>query len=356
MLSIVTPAFREAGNLAALHARLVAALGTLPLAWEWIIVDDHSPDATFAVIEQLAANDSRVRGLRLSRNSGSHQAIACGLAHANGAVAAVLAADLQDPPELLPELLAQWQAGAQVVWATRRSHARPGALDRASSRVFHALLRRLDGLAGLPASGADFFLIDRVVIDALAGFRERNANLLALIAWMGFRQASVPYDKGPREQGRSGWTLAKKLALAVDSITAFSYRPIRWMTYAGGFTALAGFGYAAFVAWLAVDGQPPSGWASLMVVVLVVGGMQMLMLGVLGEYVWRALDEARRRPRTMVESATPGVMGVPGVPTVAVAGRARLGACRTWGVESDLQPTIPKSDRLLAVVAGERKL
>ncbi len=329
ILSIVTPAFREADNLVVLYTRLVHTLDALAFDWEWIIVDDHSPDATFTVISRLAASDARVRGVRLSRNSGSHHAIACGLMHARGDVAAVLAGDLQDPPELVPELLARWREGAQVVWATRRTHAKASAVGRWTSTLFHAVVRRLDGLEALPATGADFFLVDRLVIDALAGFRERNVNLLALIAWMGFRQEAVPYDKGAREHGRTGWTPARKLALALDSLTAFSYRPIRWMTYAGVATALTGFGYAAFVAWHALAGSPPLGWSSLMVVVLVVGGLQMLMLGVLGEYVWRALDEARRRPRTLIEAIT-------------------LGADVTNTLDTERRPR-------LAVVAGDRR-
>ncbi|MBI5719989.1 MAG: glycosyltransferase family 2 protein [Burkholderiales bacterium] len=309
LLSIVTPAYAEAGNLEALHARLTAVLraageGGTAVDWEWLVIDDHSPDDTFAVIERLAAADARVRGLRLSRNEGSHRAILCGLQHARGAAAVVLAADLQDPPELIAHLLAPWHAGAQIVHGVRRTHPGRSAFERLSGTLFHRLTRRLTGIRSLPATGADCFLLDRVVIDALAAFSERNVNLCVLLAWLGFREAHVTYDKAPRRAGRSGWTLAKRVTLFVDTVVAFSHAPLRAMSVLGACTAVAGFAFALYVAALALLGQPPLGWASLMVAVLVLGGLQMLMLGVLGEYVWRALDEARRRPRALVESAT----------------------------------------------------
>ena len=323
MLSIVSPAFREARNLPSLRTRLCDVLDTLGMEWEWIIVDDHSPDETFAIVERFAAADRRIRGLRLSRNCGSHQASACGFAHARGDAVVLLAADLQDPPELIPQLLEHWRAGAQVVWAARRTHPGTTRMDRAGGRLFYALLSRLEGLPKLPPLGADFFLIDRVVVDALARFSEQHASLFVLIAWLGFRQVSVDYDKHPRLHGRSGWTLRRKIKLAIDTVVAFSYWPIRCMTAVGLATALAGFAWAAVVVVNALRGAPPSGWASLMVAVLLLGGIQMLMLGVLGEYLWRTLDEARRRPRALIEAATIPPLARPLVAAVAASDRAR---------------------------------
>jgi glycosyltransferase involved in cell wall biosynthesis len=304
VLSVVSPAYREADNLEALHARIASALDGHGIDWEWVVVDDHSPDGTFDVLRGIAAADARVRGLRLSRNEGSHAAIAAGLAHVRGAAAVVLAADLQDPPEVIPALLERWREGAQVVWAARREPPPGPVLARACSRLFHGLLRRTAGLEGLPRFGSDCFLLDRIAVDAIARFGERRANLIALVHWMGFRQAQVPYDKAPRTAGRSGWPLARRIEVAIDSVVAFSVRPIRWMSAAGAGVALAGFAWAAWVVVNALAGSPPSGWSSLMIAVLGIGGLQMLMLGVLGEYLWRALDEARRRPRALVEAAT----------------------------------------------------
>jgi dolichol-phosphate mannosyltransferase len=296
-LSIVSPAYNETGNLPLLYRRLVKALSPLGLAWEWIVVDDHSSDETFAAIQALASDDSRVRGVRLARNSGSHAAIRCGLAQARGQAAMVLAADLQDPPELAPDLVARWREGAQVVWAARAASLGAG------SRLYHLLLGRISHSPS-PAYGADVVLLDRVVLDALAQFGERHNSLFALIAWMGFRQETLRYRKQPRHSGRSGWTLGKKIALLLDSVTAFTYAPIRWLSWVGFSIALAGFAYAAIVVGNAFTGRPPSGWSSLVIVVLVIGGLQMLMMGVLGEYLWRALSESRRRPAFLIEETT----------------------------------------------------
>lgn len=304
LLSIVTPAYHEATNLPLLHERLRGVLDAQGVEWEWVIVDDHSGDETFAVASDLVRQNPRVRCLRLARNFGSHAAIMCGLQHATGDCAAVMAADLQDPPETLPALLGPWREGAHVVWATRDRREGEKSTTLGFSRLYYLLMRRMVGLTSMPAGGADFFLIDRRVIDALRQFNEQNVSLFALITWMGFRQTSIGYDKQARLHGRSGWSFRKKLKLTIDSITSFTFLPIRLMTYVGFATSFAGFAYAAVVIVNAIAGQPVQGWSSLMVVVLLFSGLQMLMLGVLGEYLWRALDESRRRPRYLIEEVS----------------------------------------------------
>ena len=304
LLSVVTPAYNEAANLPLLYGRLAQVIGALGMAWEWIVVDDHSADDTFGVIGRIAEADSHVRAIRLARNFGSHAAITCGLHQARGDCAVVMAADLQDPPETIPALLAQWRGGAQVVWAVRAQREGETARTVAFARLYYLLMRRVIGMRELPATGADFFLLDRWVMDAFRQFSESHVSILALIAWMGFRQTSIVYDKQARVHGQSGWNLGKKLKLVVDSVAAFSYLPIRLVAVVGFIVAIIGFLYAGLVMVNALAGRPPQGWASLMVVVLVVGGIQMLMMGVLGEYLWRALDEARRRPRYMIEAVT----------------------------------------------------
>jgi len=306
LLTVVTPAYNEAQNLPVLYDRLRAVLEGLDLDWEWVIVDDHSADDTFAVIGDIAGRDPRVRGIRLARNFGAHAAVTCGLHYARGDCAVIMAADLQDPPEMLPELLAEWRAGAQVVWAVRARREGEKLSTRASARLFYLLMRHLVGFRDMPATGADFFLLDRRVVDALRQFGERNISLIALVTWMGFRQATITYTKRARLYGRSGWSLGKKIKLAVDSITSFTYLPIRLMSCLGFVIALGGFLYAILVIVNALTGHPPPGWSSLMVVVLVIGGIQMLMMGVLGEYLWRAFDEARRRPRYLIEAMVSG--------------------------------------------------
>jgi polyisoprenyl-phosphate glycosyltransferase len=299
MISIVTPAFNEAANLPALYDRLVAAMREVGGDWEWIIVDDHSRDDTFAVIEALALRDARVRGFRLSRNSGSHVAITCGLHQVDSDAAVMMAADLQDPPETLATMVARWRQGAQVVWATRR--VQPGeASHKGFAALYYWMMRRLVGMSEMPARGADFFLLDRVVVDAFRRFSERNVSVLALITWLGFRQEFVEYDKQPRLSGQSGWTLARKIKLVVDSITSFSDFPIRFCTYVG----LALLVCSLVLVIFAVVLLPQLGGGVLLLLSLIVGlaGLQMIAVGVVGEYVWRALEESRRRPPYLIEA------------------------------------------------------
>jgi dolichol-phosphate mannosyltransferase len=302
LLSIVTPAFNESANLPHLYERLRRAPSPLGVAWEWVVVDDHSSDATFATIAGMARNDPRVHGYRLAKNFGSHTAIVCGLEQAKGDCAVVMAADLQDPPETLPQLLQQWRAGAQVVWAVRAT--RPGGTlsSRLFGRLYYGLMRHGIGIKQMPSTGADFFLIDRCVIDTLARFREKNASIFALVTWMGFRQTTITYTKENRLHGRSGWTLRKKLKLVLDSLICFSSFPIRVMSYLGAVIALCGSVYTGVVIANAIAGRTPPGWASLMAVVVVLGGLQLSMMGVLGEYLWRALEESRRRPPYWLEA------------------------------------------------------
>ncbi len=299
MLSIVTPAFNEAPNLLALYDRLLAVMATLGDEWEWVIVDDHSSDDTFSIVEALSMRDARVKGLRLARNSGSHVAIACGLHHVEGDAAAMMAADLQDPPETLRDMVNRWRGGAQVVWAVRRE--RPGAPAHAGfATVYYWIMRRMAGMTDMPARGADFFLIDRVVIEAFRLSSERNTSVLALIMSLGFRQEQVEYDKQARAAGSSGWTLGRKVKLVVDSVTAFSALPLRLCVYAG--LALGAFSVA-----LAAIGIPllPSLGAGLLFVLAAIFGLaalQLIAVGILGEYLWRTLHEARRHPAYFIEA------------------------------------------------------
>jgi len=299
MLSILTPAFNEAANLPALYDRLVETMRVIGGDWEWVIVDDHSRDHTFAVIEALALRDARVRGFRLARNSGSHVAITCGLHQVEGDAAVMMAADLQDPPETLTAMVARWRQGAQVVWATRS--ANPG--DRSHKRfaaLYYWVMRHMVGMKEIPARGADFFLIDRVVVEAFRRFSERNVSVLALITWLGFRQEYIEYDKQPRRVGQSGWTLSRKIKLVVDSITSFSDFPIRLCTYAG--LALMAASLVLLVGAIAMLPQLGGGVLFLLFLIVGLAGLQLLAVGVVGEYVWRALDEARRRPPYLIEA------------------------------------------------------
>ena len=299
LISILTPAFNERANLPALHDRLAAVMAAQQAEWEWIIVDDHSADDTFAVIERLAAANPRVRGVRLARNSGSHVAITCALHHAAGDAAALIAADQEDPPEVLARMIERWQRGAQTVWAVRRRLH--GTLHhRAFATFYWWAMRHLVGFRDVRPTGADCFLIDRIVIDAFCRSHEHNISVFALITWLGFRQEYVEYDKQPRTAGRSGWTFARKVKLVVDSIVGFSALPIRWCVYSGA--ALMAVALVAGVAGLLT--LPTLGAVVMLLVSLIIGlaGLQLAALGLVGQYVWRTLDDARGRPLYAVEA------------------------------------------------------
>jgi dolichol-phosphate mannosyltransferase len=215
-----------------------------------------------------------------------------------------MAADLQDTPETLPLLLKEWQEGAQVVWAVRARREGEKASKVAFARLYYFIMRHVVGIKELPSTGSDFFLVDRRVVDAFCQFKESNVSILALFTWMGFHQETIIYTKQAREHGRSGWSLRKKIKLVVDSITSFSYLPVRLMSIVGFVVSMVGFLYAGIIIINYLSGNRVEGWSSLMVVLLVIGGFQMVMMGVLGEYLWRALDESRHRPMYLIEAKT----------------------------------------------------
>ena len=301
MISIVTPAFNEAANLENLYARIADTMGRMGESWEWVVVDDHSRDETFAVLRRLSAADGRVRGIRLARNSGSHVAIACGLRIATGDGVVMMAGDLQDPPETIAAMLDRWRRGAQVVWAVRRS--RPGDRSHAGfAAIYYWIVRRIVGLREMPPRGADFFLADRRVVDAFLAYPERTTSVFNQLTWMGFRQEHVEYDKQPRAAGASGWTLARKIRLVIDSVTAFSNAPLRWCAYVG--VAMLLVALVLTVAGIALLPELGGGILIVLAVLFGLSGVQMVALAVVGEYVWSALAEARRRPQYVVEAAT----------------------------------------------------
>ena len=284
MISIILPAYNESGNLRALHARLAAVAAGMPDEdFEFVFIDDCSADETPVILEGLHRDDPRVHIIRLARNCGSHAAVAAGLAHCTGDCAVMLASDLQDPPELLPRLLEQWKTGYKVVWAARERREAETLGTRLFSRVYYFLMNTLTDVRQ-PPTGADVFLIDRLVIDAFNQAPEKNTSVYMLIAWLGFPQTQISYVKEARLSGVSKWTFSKRFKTFFDSLISFSYLPLRFMSLTGVACAVLGMLYGMLVFFNAVTGRVPNpGWASLMVVVLVLGGFQMAMLGVLGE-------------------------------------------------------------------------
>ena len=303
LISIVVPVYHNARSLPDLleEFRAVAARNQAD-DFEFIFVDDGSRDDSFAVLEALAANEQRMKVAKLSRNFGSNPAIMAGLSLAQGDAVAAIAADLQDPPALLHDMIACWRDDHKVVIAARRGRGDPFPTSLLSD-TFYRLFRRY-AIRSMPARGFDFFLIDKQVCALIDQIQENNAYLMGLILWLGFEPHVVHYDRLAREKryGQSMWTLGKKLKYFIDSFVAFSHFPIRISTALGIAFSLLGLIYAAWVIYARLAlGISAEGWASLIVVVLIAAGVQMLILGIIGEYMWRNLDETRRRPRFIIE-------------------------------------------------------
>ena len=307
-ISIVVPVYHNAPSLSELHGRFTDLANRNPDdTFEFVFVDDGSRDDSFAVLTDLAAQDARVRAVKLSRNFGSNAAVLAGLSRATGDAVAAISADLQDPPELIHDMLAAWRGGRKVVLAARDTRGDPWLTAFAAS-CFYRVFRRF-ALPSMPKGGFDFFLLDRQVVEHIDKIREANVYLTGLILWLGFDPAIIPYHRRPREArfGRSMWTLAKKVKYALDSFVAFSYFPIRAVSYTGIALSLIGFAYAAVVVVASLTrGAEVPGWSSLMMVLLIVSGVQMTMLGLLGEYLFRTLDETRRRPRFVIDRTVGG--------------------------------------------------
>ena len=302
-ISVVVPVYFNAGSLPRLAERLRAVAGAADYDLEVLFVDDGSGDASWEGILRICREWPAARGVRLTRNFGSQMAIAAGLAEATGAAAAVLSADLQEPPELLPDMVAAWRRGATAVLAVRRSRPE-GLATRAAADFYYRTLKRL-AFAEMPEGGFDCFLIGRPAIDFLVEAREVHTTLPGLLLWAGFPTALVPYDRVAREDGESRWTFAKKLKYFLDAVIAFSYAPLRWMAVGGAALAALAFAYAVFlVVYKLVHGQPMQGWTSLMVAIAFFSGVQLLSLGILGEYLWRTLDAARARKGYLVRERT----------------------------------------------------
>jgi glycosyltransferase involved in cell wall biosynthesis len=302
VLSLVVPVYDEAANLPRFLERATRALDALALPWEIVCVDDGSRDASLVTLLAARERDARVVVVELSRNFGKEVALAAGLDHARGDAVIPIDADLQHPPELVGELVAQWQAGYDMVIAVRRNLRQESLPRRLAGGAFDRVFRRVANLE-LPPGAGDFRLLSAPVVAALRKLPERARFMKGLYAWVGFRYATVPYDVEPRGDGRSGHGLARLWRLAVDGITAFSAVPLKVWSGLGLFIALVAFAYGAYlVVRTLVHGIALPGYASTITVVLFLGGLQLLSLGVLGEYIVRIFDEVKARPLYIVRA------------------------------------------------------
>jgi len=306
--SVVIPLHDEEEVLPTLYERLVAVLDSLDGPWELILVDDGSSDGTYGLAVELHGRDPRVKVVRLSRNFGHQVALSAGLDLANGEAVVTMDGDLQHPPEVIPELTARWREGYDIVYGVMFERQGETVAKGVTARVFYRLLRWLADI-DVPAGAGDFRLVDRKALVAFRAMRESNRYLRGMFSWIGFRQLGVPYVSPPRRSGRSKYTPARMMRLATNAIVGFSERPLR-VALTLGFVVSAGsilFGLSAVIV-KATGGLAVPGWASIMVLVGIVGGIQLVVMGVIGEYIARIYDEVKRRPLYLV-SETHGLTG-----------------------------------------------
>jgi polyisoprenyl-phosphate glycosyltransferase len=293
LLSVVAPVYNEEDTLEEFYSRVCSALADL--RFELILVDDGSSDRSPAILAQLAANDPRVHVVYLSRNFGHQTALTAGLDHAGGGAVVMLDADLQDPPELIPRMLDHWRAGCDVVYAVREQRDGESRFKLTTARWFYKLFDKLAQVE-LQQNSGDFRLLDRQPLDALRSMRERSRFLRGMTVWVGYRQAAVPYTRDPRFAGETKYTLSKMLRFSLDAMSSFSHRPLQVATLLGFLISTLAFIAIPVVIVLRILGSYLPGFGSITIAVLLLGGIQLIALGIIGEYVGRIYDEVKGRP------------------------------------------------------------
>jgi glycosyltransferase involved in cell wall biosynthesis len=305
MLSVVAPVYNEESVLPEFHRRTIAVLEAIGETAEIVYVNDGSRDGTLALLHALAEDDPRVSLLNLSRNFGKEIALSAGLDYSRGEAVVVIDADLQDPPELIPTLIERWREGYDVVYATRVARDGETFAKKLTAKYFYRVIRALSPVE-IPTDTGDFRLLSRRAVDALGRLRERHRFMKGLFAWIGYPQASVPYQRDPRFAGETKWSYWKLWNLAIEGITSFTTGPLKVASYVGLITATIAFLYAIWIIYKTLAwGEPVTGYPSLMVVILFLGGVQLTTLGIIGEYLGRMFNETKRRPLYLVETYHP---------------------------------------------------
>src|ERR1700689_581103 len=326
LLSLVAPVYNEEELVEQFVARATDAIADYE--FELVLVNDGSSDSTPALLDRLAASDPRIRVIHLSRNFGHQAALTAGLEHAAGDIVAMIDADLQDPPELILEMIERWREGSDVLYAVRKAREGETAFKLATASWFYKLFKKLAQVDLEPNSG-DFRLLDRRALDALLTMTERSRFLRGMTVWVGFTQTAVPYEREARNAGETKYTLRKMLRFSLDAIASFSHLPLQLATYVGLASATIAFVAIPVVAVLRLSGSYLPGFGSLTIAILLLGGIQLIALGVIGEYVGRIYDEVKHRPLYIVrdERNRPEDLGGP----VAPVARAGLPArAREW--------------------------
>jgi len=298
--SIVVPVYNEIESLSELHSRLVTVLDTLGEPWELILIDDGSTDGSTEEILRIAGQDQRVRPVIFARNFGHQIAITAGLDHSQGEAVVMIDADLQDPPEVIPDLVSKWKEGYEVVFAVRTEREGESWFKKFTASIFYRLILRITDVK-IPLDTGDFRLLDRQAVNILNKMRERHRFPRGMAAWIGFRQVGVPYRRAARFAGTTKYPFRKMVRLALDAITGFSYFPLQLATYLGficaGVSALV---IPIVIAMRLTGSQAFLGQATTLIAVLFLGGVQLISLGILGEYLGRLYDEAKGRPLYIV--------------------------------------------------------
>ncbi|MFO1067146.1 MAG: glycosyltransferase family 2 protein [Geminicoccaceae bacterium] len=310
LLSLVVPFFNEETVLEEFHRRVSAVLAGLGMEAELVFVDDGSRDSSVAVLERLKQTDPRIGILQLSRNFGKEVALTAGLDHARGDAVIVIDADLQDPPELIPDLVAKWREGYDVVYAQRIVRRGETWLKKATARGFYRLMTFFGDVA-LPENVGDFRLLSRRATNAVCSLRERHRFMKGVFTWIGYRQVAVPFDRDPRHSGVTKWNYGRLIKLAIEGLTSFTIAPLRFATYIGLIAAILAFLYGVeIVLYTLLFGRDLPGYPSLIVVVLMLGGLQLFAIGLIGEYIGRIFNETKNRPLYLIDRyAQPGTGG-----------------------------------------------
>ncbi len=299
-ISVAVPVFNELESLPELYRRITEVMQGLGQSWELIMIDDGSTDGSREWIEEQAAEEARLRPVIFARNFGHQIGITAGLDYSRGNAVVIMDADLQDPPEVIPELVARWQEGFEVVYAVRAEREGETWFKRFTAALFYRLINRITDV-DLPLDTGDFRLMDRAVVDALKRMREQHRFPRAMVAWVGFKQTGVPYRRAARFAGETKYPFRKMLRLALNAITGFSYFPLQIATYLGFVSAILSIFAIPVVAILRLMGnQAFFGQASTLIAVLFLGGVQLISLGILGEYIGRIYDESKGRPLYIV--------------------------------------------------------
>ena len=305
LISVVVPAYNEQEVLGEFHRRLAAVLDQLPMRREIVYVNDGSTDTTLAVMHALREADSSVCVIDLSRNFGKEIALTAGLDHATGSAAIVIDADLQDPPELIPQLISHWEQGCDVVYAKRMVRLGESAFKRATAFAFYRVMQNM-GRVKIPEDTGDFRLLSRRALDALKTLREQHRFMKGLFTWIGYKQHAVPYQRDARYAGETKWNYWRLWNFALEGITSFTIAPLRISTYVGLATAFGAFIYGLYiVVRTMLFGNDVPGYPSLLTVMLFMGGVQLTAIGVLGEYVGRIFNESKNRPLYLLNSYAP---------------------------------------------------